>query len=154
MEGLARVWHSQEIHRAKCAATATAKFWADTDQLTPFWETIEEAELLDGIGKTELRKLYEEWCDNEGVHKNARLNRPAWVKACNSRGLIDQKRTGGKRFWALIPEKVAQVAQLHTVSKDTREADKSPRIQFENKASYATCATNGESEGTPGRVKI
>ncbi len=142
MEGLARVWENQEIHRAACAATATAQFWADTDQLTPFWESIEETELLDGIGKTELRKQYEEWCDNEGVHKNARLNRPAWVKACNSRGLIDQKRTGGKRFWALIPEIVAQVAQLHTVSKDTREANKVPCIQFENIPSCATCATN------------
>jgi P4 family phage/plasmid primase-like protien len=145
MEGLTRVFQSQEIHRAKCVETATAQFWADTDPITPFWETVEESELLAGIGKTELRKRYEEWCDNEGVHKNSRLNRTAWVKACNSRSLIDQKRTGGKRFWALIPEKVAQVAQLSTFSKDTRESDLLSHGQFENDPTCATCATN-ESE--------
>ncbi len=143
MEGLARVWHSQEIHRAKCAATATAKFWADTDQLTPFWENIEEAELLDGIGKTELRKLYEEWCDNEGVHKNARMNRPSWIKALASHGLTDQRRAGGKRFWILTKSNsVTQVTKLHTVSNDTREVSKVPRMQFEKTPTFVTCVTN------------
>jgi P4 family phage/plasmid primase-like protien len=105
MEGLARVWHSQEIHRAKCAATATAKFWADTDQVTPFWETIEEAELLAGIGKSELRKGYETWCEAEGARA---FNRSQWARACKAHGLEEEQRTGGKRFWCLA--RVAQVA--------------------------------------------
>ncbi len=136
MEGLARVWENQEIHRAACAATATAKFWADTDQLTPFWESIEESELRDGIGKTELRKRYETWCETEGARP---FNRPQWARACASHGLQDEKRTEGKRFWYL--PKVAQVAQVSTFSKGTREEGKLPHGQFENKASCATCAT-------------
>jgi P4 family phage/plasmid primase-like protien len=146
MEGLARVWHSQEVHRAACATTATAQFWADTDQLTPFWETIEAAELLDGIGKTELRKRYETWCETEGARP---FNRSQWARACKSHGLEDEQRTGGKRFWFL--PKVAQVARKGTFSKDTREAIKVPYIQFENMVSCATCATNevaDESEDT------
>ncbi len=141
MEGLARVWHSQEIHRAKCAATATAQFWADTDQVTPFWETIEEAELLAGIGKSELRKSYETWCETEGARP---FNRSQWARACASHGLQDEKRTEGKRFWYL--PKVAQVAQKGTFSKDTREESILPHGQFENMVSCATCATNGKSE--------
>ncbi len=136
MEGLARVWQSQEIYRAKCAETATAQFWADTDQLTTFWETIEESTLLSGIAKTDLRKQYEAWCEAEGARP---FNRSQWARACKSHNLEDEQRTGGKRFWFL--PKVAQVAQKGTFSKDTREVPKVPRIQFENKGSCATCAT-------------
>jgi len=152
IEGLARVWQSQEIYRAPCAETATAQFWADTDQLTPFWETIEEAELLDGIGKTELRKRYETWCETEGARP---FNRTQWARACASQGLQDEKRTEGKRFWYL--PKVAQVAQKGTFSNDMREAIKVPRIQFENMVSCATCATNspdGESESALEEVEL
>jgi putative DNA primase/helicase len=106
IEGLARVWQSQEIHRAACVETATAQFWADTDQLTPFWETVEETELLDGISKTELRKRYETWCETEGARP---FNRSLWARACKEgRGLQEEQRTGGKRFWYLPI--VAQVA--------------------------------------------
>ncbi len=145
MEGLARVWHSQEIHRAQCAATATAKFWADTDQLTPFWETIEEAELLDGIGKTELRKRYETWCKAEGARPKAPRE---WTRACKEgRGLEDERRSGGKQFWFL--PKVTEVTKQPLFSKDTREANKMPCIQFENDPCLITSITNlhnGKSE--------
>ncbi len=141
MEGLARVYQAQEIYRAPCAATATAKFWADTDPLTAFWETVAEAELLEGIGKTELRKRYETWCETEGARP---FNRNHWARACASQGLQDEQRTGGKRFWYL--PQVAQVAQLGTFSKDTRESLELHRKQFENKASCATCATCAADE--------
>ncbi len=132
MEGLARVWHSQEIHRAKCAETATAQFWADTDQLTPFWETIEEAELLEGIGKTELRKQYEGWCEAEGARA---FNRNQWARACKSHGL-EEETDGKKRKW-----KITQLTQLRTFSNSTREESKVPHGQFENKASCVSCVT-------------
>jgi P4 family phage/plasmid primase-like protien len=135
VEGLSRVWQSQEIHRAACAATATAQFWSDTDQLTPFWETIEEAELFDGIGKTELRKRYENWCETEGARP---FNRSQWARACKSHGLSEGRSTDGNtRLWFLT-----QLTQLSTFSKDTREAIKVPRIQIENTASCVSCVSD------------
>jgi hypothetical protein len=135
IEGLARVWHSQEIHRAKCAASATAKFWADTDQLTPFWETIEEAELLDGIGKTELRKRYETWCEVEGARA---FNRSQWARACKSHGLSEGRSTDGNtRIWFLT-----QLTQLSTFSNVTREESILPHGQFENTASCVSCVSS------------
>lgn len=141
MEGLARVYANQDIHRAACLNRATAQFWADTDPITPFWESVEESELHNGIAKANLRRRYETWCETEGARP---LNRNRWTKACEAHGLKDEKRTGGTRFWYL--EKVAQVAQLSQFSKDTRESHILPRIQFEKDQSCATCATNANSE--------
>jgi len=140
MEGLARVWQSQEIHRAACAKTATAQFWADTDQLTPFWEAIEETELLDGIGKTELRERYETWCKAEGARAKAPRE---WTRACKEgRGLEAERRTGGKQFWYLPKlAKVTEVIKQTMFSNDTREAIKVPRIQFENDPCLITSVT-------------
>ncbi len=138
VEGLARVWHSQEIHRAKCSETATAKFWADTDQLTPFWETIEEAELLAGIGKTELRERYETWCKTEGARPKAPRE---WTRACKEgRGLEDERRSGGKQFWYL--SKVTEVTKQTLFSNDTHEEHFLPHEQFENDPCLITSVTN------------
>jgi hypothetical protein len=130
--------------------TAPAQFWADTDQVTPFWETIEEAELLAGITKSELRKRYETWCEVEGARP---FNRVLWARACKSYGLETSKIVGGARFVAFSDEKRrilnrlgAQGAQLSTFSNVTREESILPRIQFENNASCAPCAPNGKSE--------
>jgi putative DNA primase/helicase len=103
MEGLARVWQSQEIHRAACVATATAQFWADTDQLTPFWESIEESELLEGIGKTELRERYEAWCKAEGARPKAARE---WTRACKDGRGLEEGRTSDakKRIWFLTKQ--------------------------------------------------
>jgi putative DNA primase/helicase len=145
LDGLNRVYQTQDIHRAACAQTATAQFWADTDPITPFWETVEEAQLVAGIAKSDLRGRYDEWCKAEGARP---LNRNRWTKACEAHGLADQKRTGGTRFWSLEktqkPKLVAQVAQLSCFSKDTREDDKMPHGQFEKDLSCATCATLAE----------
>jgi P4 family phage/plasmid primase-like protien len=142
MEGLARVYQTESIHRAACIEAATAKFWSDTDPLTSFWESIEESDLLAGIGKTELRKKYEEWCDNEGVHKNARMNRTSWIKACDSHGLKDVRRTGGKRFWVLEkPAKVTQVTQVPLISKGTRKEEKEVHELSEKIGTCVTCVT-------------
>jgi P4 family phage/plasmid primase-like protien len=99
MEGLQRVYQTQDIHRAACSQTATAQFWADTNPITPFWETIKESELRAGITKTYLRKQYDIWCEAEGARP---LNRPRWAKACESHGLLEERRgTDSTRFWFL-----------------------------------------------------
>jgi putative DNA primase/helicase len=138
MEGLQRVFEAQDIHRAACAETATAQFWADTDPITPFWETVEEAKLRDGFPKSELRRHYETWCENEGARP---LNRVRWAKACAAHGLTSET-LDNVRSWVLT-----QLTQLSTFSKDTREACKMPRIQFEKDQSCVSCVTlNGHLE--------
>jgi phage/plasmid-associated DNA primase len=144
---------SQDIHRAACSQTATAQFWADTDPITPFWESVEEAQLSAGITKSELRRHYDNWCHAEGARP---LNRIRWTKACEAHGLKDEKRTGGARFWVLErplpPDKrpiVAQVAQLSPISNYIREESKELYEQFENSPSCATCATIGDLPPAP-----
>jgi P4 family phage/plasmid primase-like protien len=138
MEGLARVMKTETIHHAACIETATAKFWADTDQLTPFWKTIEEAELLDGIGKTELRRRYETWCETEGARPKAPRE---WTRACkDGRGLEDKRRTGGKFFWYL--PLVTKVTKQTPISNSTREEGFLPHGQFENTPRFVTFVTN------------
>lgn len=84
LEGLERVFQSQSIFIAQCCKDATAQFWADTDPITPFWETIERDELARGIAKSELRARYEAWCNGEGTRP---LNRNQWPDACKSYSL-------------------------------------------------------------------
>ncbi len=139
MEGLARVFANQDIHRAACLNRATAQFWADTDPITPFWETIEESELMAGIAKSELRRRYEMWCDIEGARP---LNRNRWTKACTSHGLGEGRSADGRvRMWFLT-----QLTQLSQFSKDTRESDKVPRIQFEKDPSCVSCVSQPEEK--------
>jgi hypothetical protein len=83
---LARVFETQIIFHAPCIETATAKFWADTDPLTSFWEMLGADELRVGISKTGLRKRYEDWCEVEGARP---FNRNQWARACHSFGLED-----------------------------------------------------------------
>lgn len=105
LEGLARVHLSQSIVRAPCIAAATAKFWADTDPLTPFWETCDEAELRAGVSNGELRGRYEKWCESESTRP---FRGKAWAKACESRGLVQERRgREGGRFWVFYPVKDA-----------------------------------------------
>ena len=132
MEGLQRVYETQDVHRAACSQTATAQFWADTDPITPFWETIEESELRAGIAKSDLRKRYDTWCEAEGATP---LNRNRWAKACASHGLEDY--TNGKvRMW-----KITQLTQKGTFSKDTCETAKVPRTQNEKEAGCVSCVS-------------
>lgn len=97
-EGLERLYQTQELFRAPAVEAATAKFWEETDPLTPFWETQDEAGLRAGIAKGHLRGRYEDWCTDE---KTRPLNRQQWTRACLSHGLRDEKRTAGARFWVL-----------------------------------------------------
>jgi P4 family phage/plasmid primase-like protien len=99
-DGLERLYQSQEIYKAPAVKAATAKFWADTDPVTEFWETVETDDLREGVAKTELRRRYELWCENEGARP---LSRNQWARACESRELSsgrlnDQKRTA---VWVL-----------------------------------------------------
>jgi len=102
-EGLERLYQSQEIYRAPAVRTATAKFWADTDELTPFWETIEEDELRAGIANGELRGRYEAWCDAEKMRP---VRGKTWARACDSHKL-KQERIGPNRIrtWFYSPGK-------------------------------------------------
>jgi hypothetical protein len=153
VEGLARVFKNQSIHRAACIEVATAKFWADTDPLTLFWETVDKTELVEGIAKGTLRSRYELWCDSEGARP---FNRSQWARACESHGLEDFKGTGGARFWRVskIIQKVAQVAQLSQFSENLYERKNGSREVFENNASCATCATNDVASAARQKVTL
>lgn len=135
LEGLARVHQTQSIFRAACIEEATAKFWSDTDPLTPFWETLEEAELRAGISNGDLRGRYEKWCEGEGVRP---FRGKAWAKACESRGMVQEHRGGAKdraRFWVLRrkqPEKPKseQNEQNNGNSQKTYARTKTSRVDF------------------------
>lgn len=104
-EGLERLFETQEIFRAPAVEATTAKFWADTDELTPFWETIAEDELRAGIANGELRGRYEKWCDTEKMRP---LKGKSWARAVgpDGRGLTQEKHgAGGLRFWFLRGKK-------------------------------------------------
>jgi putative DNA primase/helicase len=94
LSGLARLYASQSLYKAMRVQIATAQFWKDTDTLTPFWETVDEAELRKGMTRPDLRRLYEAWCLAEGVRKP--IGPQLWTQACRSAGLeetwIDKKR--------------------------------------------------------------
>lgn len=94
-QGLAQLYQRQDIYRAPVVVKATTQFWADTDPLTPFWETIEAETLSQGIPKTELRRLYESWCITEGANP---VRPQEWSRACESLGLAQVKRLG-VRYW-------------------------------------------------------
>ena len=96
LDGLARVHKAQEIYKAPCIARATEQFWADTDPLTPFWETVNCADLRAGIPNGDLRGLYEKWCEVEGLR--ATIRGKAWAKACEAHGL-EAFRTNKTRGW-------------------------------------------------------
>lgn len=90
LDGLARVHRTQSIERAPSVVAATAKFWSDTDTLTPFWEALgdEQFDALNakGLTKTELRRIYDLWCEEEGARP---VGRHEWARACESHGLED-----------------------------------------------------------------
>ncbi len=98
VEGLARIQSSEKIFKASAVEKATEKFWADTDTLTPFWETVDKNALRAGIPKNELRAAYQKWAEIEGAPV---FNRNIWAKACESYGLQDV-RSGQKRSWKLF----------------------------------------------------
>lgn len=135
LDGLARVYKAQSIYKAPCIATATAKFWADTDPLTAFWETVSAADLRGGIGKTELRREYEQWCSTEGARP---FNRSQWARACESHGLEDF-HDGKRRLWRLT-----QLTQLTPFSKNSLEKLETSRGLSENNVSCVSCVSDSD----------
>lgn len=90
LDGLRRVHRFQRIERAPCVEAATAKFWSDTDTLTPFWDSL-DGDALDalngrGLAKSELRRVYERWCEEEGARP---VGPRPWARTCESHGLED-----------------------------------------------------------------
>ena len=143
LEGLARVHQTQSIFRAPCIEAATAKFWSDTDPLTPFWETVDADELRGGVSKTELRRQYEVWCLAEGARP---FNRNQWALACKSFGLEDERRTGGTWFWFFVEKGVTQVTQLRSFPETSIENLEPSRGLLGKEASCVTCVTPTENE--------
>ncbi len=98
--GVERIRQTKAIHRCAVVAAATKKFWADTDPLGEFWDSIPLQIVAVGIAKGTLRGIYEEWCEDNG---QARAFSPIlWVRACESVGLVEERRdTKGTRYWVL-----------------------------------------------------
>ena len=113
-QGLAQLYREQDIYRAPAVVSATAQFWADTDPLTPFWETVETDALREGIAKTELRRRYESWCATEGT---AMIRPQVWTRACVSLGLAEVKRKG-IRYWIAV-ETRGSAAQNNAAQANT-----------------------------------
>jgi P4 family phage/plasmid primase-like protien len=121
LEGLARLHTSQEIHLAACVKKATSRFWAETDPLTPFWERQSEAELVEGVTKTELRRRYEDWCSKEGARP---VSARQWTRACRAFGLQDERRGGGVWWWFLpLVTEVTKQTLFPKSSTHTRETN-------------------------------
>ena len=105
VEGLERVYRTQEIHQAKASVEQTRQFWEDADPLTPFWEQIQDGErrLKEGIKAGELRMMYVEWCNQEGIRKP--LSTRAWGEACHAHSLTKIRITSGpdkgKEIWQI-----------------------------------------------------
>ena len=138
VSGLARVFASQSLHKSARVQAATAQFWKDTDTLTPFWETVDEAELRKGMTRPDLRRLYEAWCLAEGVRKP--IGSQLWTQACISAGL-QEARLGNARGWKL--GETGQFAYTsYTLSPVLEQSH--IREKFPHK---------GLSENTPGSVR-
>ncbi|MES2463386.1 MAG: hypothetical protein V4671_22665, partial [Armatimonadota bacterium] len=105
VEGMDRVYQTQQIHQAKAATEHTRSFWSDADPLTPFWEQLEDGarRLKEGIKAGDLRAAYLSWCDHEGIRKP--LATIAWGDACRAYGLRKLPVTSGpdkgKEVWRL-----------------------------------------------------
>jgi P4 family phage/plasmid primase-like protien len=108
VDGMARVWRKQSLHRAACLDAATKQLWRDTDPLTAFWETFETGELEAGISKAALRTRYEDWCQAEGARP---FNRALWFRACSSFGLIESKNNS-VRMWRKLSSNGTHGTQL------------------------------------------
>ena len=131
LEGLERfVDENYQIHQAKVVKEETLVFWKAVDKLTPFWEALvesnyeytvrytirktsgeqverEEKVNLDFdrlVPKADLRRVYETWCDVEGVEKRYRVGRKTWTQACRSVGLMEWRVTSVKG-WVRNPNK-------------------------------------------------
>jgi|GEM_PF-4640681 len=94
MAGLERVYRNGDIYICEAVEKATRKFWSDTDQLTPFWESIDESELQNGIGKVELYQRYKTWCECEGTRPKGQRE---FSRACVDFGLTEKAMTGEKK---------------------------------------------------------
>jgi putative DNA primase/helicase len=94
LDGLGGVFQTQTIFRAPCIEAATAKFWADTDPLTGFWEDLDPTQMKRGILKTELRTKYETWCSEEGARP---LSAQQFNRIVSLRG-FEERKSNGKRF--------------------------------------------------------
>ena len=87
VEGLEDVHTCRQLYLCPAVVRATKQFWEDVDPTTDFWLQL-EIDLTQGISKSQLRRSYETWCDEEGIKP---LNRNQWTKACELKGLVEQR---------------------------------------------------------------
>ncbi len=90
--GLDRLYQRQAIHVATVVQDATADFWAETNPLTGFWQSIPETSLREGIERKVLRERYSSWAGDEGITKL--FGPKALGLACKAEGLTLVKRDG------------------------------------------------------------
>ena len=99
VEGLARVYGSNAVHRAAICKKATRDFWADVDPLRDFWPFLDPSALaVDGVGVSDMRRIYEDWSKDSGARA---MSSQKFNKAAASVGLEVVKKTGGRRVWVM-----------------------------------------------------
>lgn len=138
MEGLERVYKTQEIFRAPVVWEHTRRFWADTDPLTPFWEGLEEGLLEEGMSSSALHAAYVAWCETQGMRKP--LQGKSWAAACRSQGLEETKDRKGVRGWRKFSDS-GLFTQRESFENDGGTAEKhafseSPLRVQENRKDY------------------
>ncbi|CAM4063642.1 phage/plasmid primase, P4 family [Deinococcus marmoris] len=111
VEGLTRLHQvgARDIHRAAVCKEATQKFWHSVDELHGFWLSLDHAALLRGMGISDLKGCYQEWCNAMGTTP---LGGQKFNRACESVGLKSGS-DGKQRRWRLdrpakFPEKADQ----------------------------------------------
>jgi P4 family phage/plasmid primase-like protien len=93
VEGLERVYQSQEIYRAPVVCEHTRQFWMDTDPFTPFWETLTQSELERGIAASDLQGRLKTWCESNGIRKYPQGK--TFGKVCRAYGLDSNRKESG-----------------------------------------------------------
>lgn len=125
LEGLERVFLTQEVYKAPVINQGTAKFWQDTDPLTEFWqdiaadstimEVLTKADKKFGFPKGALRNRYQIWAEAEGRKP---FGGKRWTQACESVGITENRVTDG-RFWTITDqEKWATATQNHLIAEE------------------------------------
>lgn len=154
--GLERVHHSGDIYRCEVVEKASKKFWEDTDALGEFWEMMPLKLMGDGIGKSDLRALYEQWCQSENI---VAFSRPIWNRACESVGLLEVRQ--GKtntRCWRMPALRVQQLLASSGEEVNQQVASRVLNIYGRklamNKSVYNTFVFMARQEGWEEPMKV
>lgn len=143
-EGLERLFQTQELFCAPAVVTATAKFWADTDPLTPYWETVPEWALEEQVSRATLRADYANWCQSNGRRP---LDDRRWSTACRAVGLEEGTKVRGERHWRLNCEWGADGAAKYPFFEKSRNVKKDIEGFWENRRFAVPSAPRSPQNG-------